>query len=151
MTINMRPGSPEDAPVALAIWRAATSGPGHDFLTPADRQAIDREVAAMFDTLDYQLVLDTNGRPVAFLIADGDFIDGLFVDPAAQGQGVGRAVIEQFMEGKPSVRLDVNEDNTQALGFYQRLGFQVRGRSEVDGQGRPYPLLHLERNLNSGL
>jgi hypothetical protein len=31
----------------------------------------------------------------------------------------------------------------QALGFYLRLGFEVVGRSELDSNGKPYPLLHM--------
>jgi hypothetical protein len=31
----------------------------------------------------------------------------------------------------------------QALDFYQHIGFSVTGRSPVDGQGKPYPLLHM--------
>lgn len=40
--------------------------------------------------------------------------------------------------------VDVNEDNTQAVGFYERLGFVQVGRSELDGQGKPYPTLHMK-------
>jgi putative acetyltransferase len=39
---------------------------------------------------------------------------------------------------------DVNEQNGQAVGFYKRMGFTATGRSPLDGQGRPYPLLHLK-------
>jgi putative acetyltransferase len=38
---------------------------------------------------------------------------------------------------------DVNLQNSQAVGFYQRMGFVETGRSEVDSQGRSCPLLHL--------
>lgn len=45
-----------------------------------------------------------------------------------------------------SVRfVDVNEDNGQAVTFYRRRGFDVIGRSDVDDDGRPYPLLRMER------
>ncbi|MNN83835.1 putative N-acetyltransferase YjaB [compost metagenome] len=40
-------------------------------------------------------------------------------------------------------QLDVNEQNAQALGFYLHQGFEVVGRSETDGMGQPYPLLHM--------
>jgi putative acetyltransferase len=39
--------------------------------------------------------------------------------------------------------VDVNEQNVAARGFYEACGFVVEGRSEVDDQERPYPLLHL--------
>jgi hypothetical protein len=39
--------------------------------------------------------------------------------------------------------VDVNEQNGQAVGFYLRMGFATEGRSELDGMGKPYPLLHM--------
>ena len=47
------------------------------------------------------------------------------------------------MEHLNAQQLDVNEQNPQALGFYFRQGFEVVGRSEQDGMGQPYPLLHM--------
>ncbi|SPU55612.1 Uncharacterized N-acetyltransferase YjaB [Brevundimonas vesicularis] len=47
------------------------------------------------------------------------------------------------MRARETLTVDVNEQNIQALGFYERLGFKVTSRSAVEGQGRPYPLLHL--------
>ena len=38
---------------------------------------------------------------------------------------------------------DVNEQNERAVGFYERMGFVRTGHSPRDGQGRPYPLIHL--------
>ena len=40
-------------------------------------------------------------------------------------------------------KVDVNEQNEQALGFYKHIGYSVTGRSPLDGQGKPYPLLHM--------
>ncbi len=37
----------------------------------------------------------------------------------------------------------MNEQNEQAVGFYLKMGSEVEGRSEHDGFGKPYPLLHL--------
>lgn len=61
----------------------------------------------------------------------------------ARGTGVGRALAAFAVERHPTMTTDVNEQNGQAIGFYQRLGFKPNGRSETDGQGRPYPLIHL--------
>jgi len=41
--------------------------------------------------------------------------------------------------------VDVNEQNEQAVAFYRRLGLEVEGRSEVDGMGKPFPLLHMRK------
>ncbi|MDO9405587.1 MAG: GNAT family N-acetyltransferase [Polaromonas sp.] len=69
----------------------------------------------------------------------------LFIDPAARGAGVGRSLIEFVLNSLQVQRVDVNEPNLQAIGFYEKMGFQVEGRSELDGSGRPYPTLHLRQ------
>lgn len=39
--------------------------------------------------------------------------------------------------------VDVNEQNPQGVAFYQHMGFVQVGRSERDGQGNAFPLLHM--------
>ena len=41
--------------------------------------------------------------------------------------------------------VDVNGQNPQTRGFCEHLGFRVTGRSELDGQGAPYPILHMQK------
>ena len=41
----------------------------------------------------------------------------------------------------------VNEQNPQAVGFYEHLGFQTYKRTECDGEGNPYPLSYMKRNI----
>ncbi|MCP6133269.1 GNAT family N-acetyltransferase, partial [Klebsiella pneumoniae] len=69
----------------------------------------------------------------------------LFVAPDYRGQGVGKRLLRYAVAELNAERLDVNEQNTQALGFYLHEGFEVVGRSETDGLGQPYPLLHMQR------
>ena len=45
-------------------------------------------------------------------------------------------------------KVDVNEQNQEALGFYKHLGYDIIGRSPLDGQGRPFPVLHLKKTSN---
>jgi putative acetyltransferase len=40
----------------------------------------------------------------------------------------------------------VNEQNPQGVAFYRHMGFGQVGRSELDGQGNPFPLLHMRLN-----
>ncbi len=72
-------------------------------------------------------------------------MEALFVDPGVRGSGIGRALVEEAVGRYPDLSTDVNEQNLQATGFYERMGFERRGRSALDGQGRPYPLIHLQR------
>ena len=70
-------------------------------------------------------------------------VEMLFVDPDYRGQGVGKQLLRYAIEHLNAEQLDVNEQNPQALGFYLKQGFEIIGRSETDGMGQPYPLLHL--------
>ncbi|AFT68647.1 Acetyltransferase, GNAT family [Alloalcanivorax dieselolei B5] len=68
----------------------------------------------------------------------------LFIAPEARGTGVGSLLAAHAVERQGATKVDVNEQNKQALGFYKHIGFSVVGRSPLDGQGKPYPLLHME-------
>jgi putative acetyltransferase len=139
--IEIRPSRPSDAAELLRIWREAVDA-SHDFLAPEDRAAIELLVDDYVRTSSL-LVVSLEGRPVAFMGVTDHNIDSLFIDPRAQGLGLGRRMTEQV--GSPAT-VDVNEQNGAALGFYRHLGFEVVGRSELDDQGRAYPLLHLRRD-----
>lgn len=79
-----------------------------------------------------------------FIGCNGAQVEMLFVEPRCFRRGVGRALLEHVRALHPRLTLDVNEQNPQALTFYERQGFKVVGRSALDGQGNPYPLLHME-------
>lgn len=75
-------------------------------------------------------------------VANG-YMHMLFVAPDCRGKGIGKRLLRYAIEELNAERLDVNEQNPQALGFYLHEGFEVVGRSETDGLGQPYPLLHM--------
>lgn len=70
-------------------------------------------------------------------------VEMLFVDPVFHRRGIGRALLDFVGRRWPRIWLDVNEQNQAAARFYSKYGFKRIGRSNLDGQGRPYPLLHL--------
>ena len=87
-----------------------------------------------------------DGRWLAgFLGSVGRRVEMLVVEPGLRGRGIGTALLEDFGSRHPGILLDVNEQNTAARAFYARRGFEVVGRSPLDGAGQPYPLLHLRR------
>lgn len=139
--MKVRRGTPADVPRALEIWRDAVDAT-HGFLTCEDRAEIDAMVADWLRTVELWLV-DADGRPVGFLVMDGEMIDALFVDPAAHGSGYGTALLNHALELSPHATVDASEQASNALAFYEARGFVRTGRSETDPQGRPYPLIHL--------
>jgi putative acetyltransferase len=141
MTVTVRPSEPTDAEALLQVWRNAVDAT-HDFLTPEDRAAIDRLVADYVRSSPL-VVAALDGAVVAFMGVTGHTIDSLFIDPRVHGQGIGRRLADQV--ARPTI-VEVNEQNGRAVAFCRRLGFEVVGRSETDGDGRPYPLLHMRRD-----
>jgi len=142
--ILIRKSNVEDGPRVLRIWREAVDAT-HDFLAPDDRDAIERELALFLPTAPLWLATDATGWITGFLLLDGAHMEALFIDPACRGQGIGRALVNHALSLHPALSTDVNEQNAQAAGFYRHLGFVPTGRSGRDGQGRPYPLIHLRR------
>lgn len=140
--ISIRPARAADGTRLLDIWRRAVDAT-HDFLNPADRDAIDAEVSALLPQAAASLATDADDCAIGFMLIDGAHMDALFIDPDWHGQGVGRSLVEHGLDLHPAMTTDVNEQNIGAISFYERMGFARTGRSDQDGQGRPYPLIHL--------
>ena len=84
-----------------------------------------------------------DGAPAGFLGVDGRKLEMLFLAPEERGKGLGRKLVQYGMECFDIREVAVNEQNPQARGFYERMGFCVCQRSELDEQGRPYPILKM--------
>ena len=133
-----------EAPEIIQIWKSSVDAT-HDFLTAHDRQEIEKEVVGFFSETPVWVATNQDDLPVGFMFLHDGHLEALFVDASARGLGVGKRLISHALALHPDLSVDVNEQNQQAVGFYQHMGFQVSGRSELDNQGRPYPLLHLSK------
>ncbi|WP_442482029.1 acetyltransferase [Aeoliella sp. SH292] len=139
---KLRCSTESDTDRVLEIWRSAVDAT-HDFLAPLDRVAIDAEVSAFLPQVSLILAVDASDTPQGFMLLGGGHMEALFVDPDQFGRGIGKALVEAALADHPRLTTDVNEQNPQALGFYEHMGFEIVGRSTHDGQGRAYPLIHL--------
>lgn len=90
------------------------------------------------------LAEDERGFARGFMGIEDGKIGMLFAAPEYRGRGIGRMLINCAIDEYGCRFVDVNEQNGGALGFYERMGFRVSGRSDLDGQGNPFPVLHLE-------
>jgi putative acetyltransferase len=134
-------------PALVALWERSVRA-SHAFLSEADIDDLRPRVAeALADPgLELWVLADGDGRPLGFMGLAGDDVAALFMDADSRGRGGGRRLVEhaQALRGG-SLTVDVNEQNPAAVGFYEALGFAVTGRSPLDGDGRPFPLLHMRR------
>ena len=136
-----------------AIWERSVRAT-HHFLTGADIEHLRPLAAAELhgNSMDLWILVNANDAPLGFIGIANDKIEALFIDPVAQRCGGGRRLIAhaQTLRGG-ALTVDVNEQNASARAFYERLGFSIVGRSDVDDAGRPFPLLHLRRTPPSNL
>ncbi|MFG5779133.1 acetyltransferase [Comamonas sp. J-3] len=139
---KIRLSHPSDSKRVIEIWRAAVDAT-HHFLQTEDRLQLDELICSVLPQAPLWLAVDDKDQALAFMWLEEGHMQALFVHPNQHGQGLGAALVRHGLGLHPQMSTDVNEQNTQALGFYEKMGFRRTGRSELDGQGRPYPLIHL--------
>ncbi|WP_323641067.1 acetyltransferase [Pectobacterium polonicum] len=142
-----RPSAKQDTQRIMEIWCKAVDAT-HHFLAIKDRLSIEKELTLFLPTVELTLACESAGRPVGFMYLHDGHMEALFIDPDYHGQGIGKALVNTALSQYSRLTTDVNEQNTQAVGFYERIGFERTGRSEIDSQGRPYPLIHLRFRQN---
>lgn len=140
--LKIRMSRPDEGDQVVAIWKSSVDAT-HDFLTPNDRIEIEKEVVGFFSETPVWVAVNADDQALGFMFLHDGHMEALFIDAAARGLGVGKALLLHALNIYPNLTIDVNEQNQQAVGFYQHMGFQVTGHSRVDSQGRAYPLLHL--------
>ena len=59
--------------------------------------------------------------------------------------GIGRRLLEYGAEHYGIREVTVNEQNPQAVGFYEHLGFSVWKLTERDEEVGEYPLLYMRK------
>lgn len=147
--LSIRPSiGAAEYPALVAIWLGAVRAT-HDFLAEADRDEIEAKLESDYFPAVVLAVAERDGRPVGFSgVLDGT-LEMLFVDATQRDSGIGTALLTHAISAHRVTRVDVNEQNASAAGFYTHRGFEVIGRSETDEAGRPYPLLHLRLSTPS--
>ncbi len=141
--------TPADYAALTAVWEASVRAT-HDFLDPADidyfKPLVLNEFLGAMEHLVYLKADDGNIAGFAGVLDHK--IEMLFLHPDSRGKGIGKQLLDYAVHTLQANTVDVNEQNGQAVGFYQHVGFKVVSRSETDGMGKPYPLLHMQRSVH---
>jgi putative acetyltransferase len=144
---TIRRAQATDAGALLGLWERSVRAT-HEFLTEEDIVGLRPRVAEALrdDALELWVLADDADVPIGFMGLAGDDVAALFLEPAHRGRGGGRRLVAhaQAVRGG-ELTVDVNEQNPAARGFYEALGFVVAGRSPLDPDGRPFPMLHMRR------
>lgn len=149
MTPTIRRAQDADHESMVAVWRSAVDAT-HAFVAEEHLAEIEAALATEYFPHVELLVAEVDDRVVGFAGAADGNLEMLFVHATMRGSGIGRALLTAAIDLLGVEAVDVNEQNEGATGFYRHQGFVVEGRSELDGQGRPYPLLHMKLAESAG-
>ena len=127
----------------MNVWERSVKAT-HLFLRNEDIQEIKKYVPQAIGEIE-QLVVTVNEKnvPVAFMGTEKEKLEMLFVDPIERGKGIGKHLVQCGIENFSINEVTVNEQNSQAIGFYEHMGFRTYKRTDTDEQGMPYPLLYM--------
>ncbi|HWH64139.1 MAG TPA: GNAT family N-acetyltransferase [Ginsengibacter sp.] len=133
-------------PVLLEIWESSVRAT-HHFLRDGDIDIFKKTIREneIFSHVALTCVRDTHDNIVGFMGTSGDSLEMLFISPSVMKQGVGKMLLLHAINNLGVTKVEVNEQNINATKFYEHFGFNVISKSDLDGMGMPYPLLHMER------
>lgn len=127
----------------LMVWEKSVRET-HLFLSDAEIANIKQYVPEALRGVDYLIIAnDEDEHPVAFMGIEDGVLEMLFITSEQRGKGLGKVLLGLGIEKYGVKQLTVNEQNPQAKGFYEHLGFEVYKRTDTDEQGDPYPLLYM--------
>ena len=127
----------------LIVWKNSVKET-HLFLSKDEIENIEPYVFQALNNIKHLIIeTDDNGDTIAFMGIEDNKLEMLFIAPDFREKGLGKKLLLYGIENYQVNELDVNEQNPQAKGFYEYMGFKVYKRDELDGQGNPYPILHM--------
>jgi putative acetyltransferase len=134
---------PADLEAMLRVWYEA-SIIAHDFL-PAEFFEAERErIPSLYVPIAETWVAEVQDQLVGFIALLGENVGGLFVDPAHQGRGIGRRLLDHARDlRRGHLTVEVFAANPRALAFYERYGFVLRSRHIDDETEQPVLRLRL--------
>ena len=134
---------PEDYVEMLDVWESSVRAT-HSFISEEDIEFFKPIILEQaFPAVTLRCVKGNNGKILGFLGVHESKVEMLFVASESRGMGVGKILLKYAIEQLGATKLDVNEQNPSAVGFYQHMGFKITSRSPLDNMGKPFPILHM--------
>jgi ribosomal protein S18 acetylase RimI-like enzyme len=87
----------------------------------------------------YTVWVGGGARVAGYCAFRDGWVEHLYVEPPAQGRGLGSALLNQAMVGQSHLKLWVFQKNTPAIGFYSRHGFRLVELSDGSGNEEREP------------
>jgi len=119
----IRPFKDPDMDEVIEVWIEA-SEEAHDFVKPGFWSSRAEDMREKYIPMSETCVFEEAGKIRGFLCLCGMTVAALFVSPAFQGGGIGGRLMRKAKEQWSEMNLTVYKDNSGAVRFYKRQGFE---------------------------
>lgn len=143
MNASIERAHADDYPEIVEVWETSVRAT-HNFLEEKHIQFFKPLIPEYLKVVSLFIARNDEKKIVGFLGVSDSNLEMLFLHPAVIGKGIGKRLAQFAINELRATKVDVNEQNDQAVGFYHRMGFKTISRSEKDGLGLPFPILHME-------
>ena len=131
-----------DYPRLMEIWESAVLST-HDFLKEEDFLYYKERLPVYFQYVNL-FGFEQEGILIGFMgIAEGN-LEMLFIDNKYRGAGIGKKLITYAIDNLQVTKVDVNEQNVPVSYTHLTLPTNREERSNLDGEGKEYPILHMQ-------
>lgn len=127
----------------LEVWENSVKAT-HLFLSKEEINNIKKYVSqAIYGVSHLVIIENESNQPIAFMGIEDTKLEMLFIKNSERGKGLGKQLLNYGIENYNVNELAVNEQNPNAKGFYEYMGFKTYKRTELDEQGNSYPILYM--------
>ncbi|MES2380620.1 MAG: GNAT family N-acetyltransferase [Bacteroidota bacterium] len=127
----------------IAVWEKSVSAT-HHFVTPEEVARL-KELVKQIDFNSFSVYcLVAESKVLGFLGVEDQVIESLFLDPDYIGQKLGTKLMNFAINELKADKVNVNEQNLDAIKFYSKFGFVTYERTEKDDYGNDYPILKMK-------
>ena len=142
-TIEVKVRTPTLIKQLIEVWQNSVKAT-HLFLSNEEINNIKEYVLQALKGVSHLVIVENkNNEPVAFMGIEDTKLEMLFIRNNEREKGLGKKLLNYGIENYNINELVVNEQNPNAKGFYEHMGFKVYKRSEFDEQGNSYPILYM--------
>lgn len=127
----------------VGLWDASVRA-SHHFLTEEDIRVLTPQAEEALRQIETLWVVQDGLLSVGFMGVQEHKIEMLFLHPDYFRKGLGKELVLRAFRELDVEYVDVNEQNPDALKFYEQMGFKVFKRNELDSEGNPFPILEMK-------
>ena len=127
MVCNIRRYENRDLDDVLSAWENA-SKIAHSFLSREFLELERYNIPNVYLPNAETWVAEQDGKTIGFISLIGQEVGGLFVQPAYQRMGVGRALMDKAQALRGELEVEVFAANTIGRQFYSCYGFEPVGQ-----------------------